>query len=332
MLRASFGVTFGDLLRDRQLQTVFRLGTDLDDFAAQMSPTSTARASGTGASSAASCRRASTARGAAWRAMVSWSPRETTHLRYLHQWVGVAARYNIDRSRRIELGVGVRRTGFDWQTVTRITDGATRCRQPRCSARTPAGRPVYLAEAQIAFVHDTAVSGPTSPGARTAAASRGRAGASAACRSPTSASTRGATSCRCGPLTIAARVAARRPLRPERRRWPADAAGARPAVAGARLRPAQLRRRRVRPRRHRVLDARRAERQPAGAVQRRSARTAARTVDRRARLRAAADRSDRVRRCRVPVDATSGRRRSSAIASAASAPAPAPTSAGSSSK
>lgn len=35
-IRASFGATFGDLLRDRQLQTAFRLGTDTDDFAAQI--------------------------------------------------------------------------------------------------------------------------------------------------------------------------------------------------------------------------------------------------------------------------------------------------------
>ncbi|HXH25099.1 MAG TPA: hypothetical protein VNI78_07615 [Vicinamibacterales bacterium] len=35
-IRAGFGLTFGDLLRDRRLEAAFRVGTDLDDFAAQI--------------------------------------------------------------------------------------------------------------------------------------------------------------------------------------------------------------------------------------------------------------------------------------------------------
>ena len=38
-MRASFGVSFGDVLRDRQLQTMFRVGTDVDDLAAQVAYT-----------------------------------------------------------------------------------------------------------------------------------------------------------------------------------------------------------------------------------------------------------------------------------------------------
>ena len=35
VLRASFGIAFGDMLRDRQLLTMLRVGTNKDDFAAQ---------------------------------------------------------------------------------------------------------------------------------------------------------------------------------------------------------------------------------------------------------------------------------------------------------
>jgi hypothetical protein len=164
-LRASFGVTFGDLLKDRQLQSMVRLGTDVDDFAAQMSYINR--------------------RGRwNWGVIAGFVPsrfygavrslardgdritRETTNLRYLHQWGGLAARYNIDRSRRIEIGGGLRRTGFEWQKVTRVTDGsstATSAAASRVLSEQPAGRPAYMAEAQIAYVHDTAVTGPTSP-------------------------------------------------------------------------------------------------------------------------------------------------------------------------
>jgi outer membrane protein assembly factor BamA len=74
----------------------------------------------------------------------------------------VAARYNIDRARRLEVGLGLRRTGFEWQTVTRVTaDGSDS--SSRVLSEQSAGRPVFLSEAQIAYVYDTAVIGPTSP-------------------------------------------------------------------------------------------------------------------------------------------------------------------------
>ena len=142
---------------------MFRVGTDVDDFAAQMAYVNRKGQWNWGVvgrlHAVALLRRAR----AAWRATAMLVTRETTHLRYLHQWGGLAARYNIDRSRRIELGVGLRRTGFEWQTVTRVTDGSNDADQPR--AQRIAGRParVIMAEAQVAFVHDTAVSGPTGP-------------------------------------------------------------------------------------------------------------------------------------------------------------------------
>ena len=48
--------------------------------------------------------------------------RETTSLRYMHQAIGLTARYNISRTDRFEFGAGVRRTGFEWQTFTQVTN------------------------------------------------------------------------------------------------------------------------------------------------------------------------------------------------------------------
>ena len=88
--------------------------------------------------------------------------RETTSLRYDHQWAAVAGRYHLDAVRRFEARIGVRRTGFQWQTATRITDaGGTTL--DRSFAESSAGPALYQAEAQLAFVHDTAVFGPVGP-------------------------------------------------------------------------------------------------------------------------------------------------------------------------
>jgi hypothetical protein len=161
LLRASFGVTFGDLLKDRQLQSVFRVGTDVDDFAAQLAYVNRRGRWNWGLTTGFLPSRFFGAR----RALASDGDRvtrETTHLRYLHQWGGFAAHYDLDRSRRIELGAGLRRTGFEWQTVTRIADTANG-HVSRDLTETPAGRPAHFAETHLAYVHDSAVNGPTSP-------------------------------------------------------------------------------------------------------------------------------------------------------------------------
>jgi hypothetical protein len=162
VLRASFGITFGDLLRDRELQAVVRVGTDRDDFAAQMAYMNRQGQWNWGLSAGFLPSRFSGARRSIEREP-DVVTRETTHLRYEHQWLRVMTRYNMHRSRRLELSAGVRRTGFEWQTVTRVTDSASRELVSRVLSEQPAGRPVYQAELQAAFVHDTAVFGPTGP-------------------------------------------------------------------------------------------------------------------------------------------------------------------------
>jgi hypothetical protein len=154
-------VTFGDLLRNRQLQTAVRVGTDADDFAAQFAYTTRRGRWNWGVTGGFVPERFAGARRSLERGTES-TTRETSSLRYDHQWFGGAARYHIDAVRRVEARVGVRRTGFEWQTATRTTDPRGQLLS-RVLAETPGGPALYQAEAQLAFVYDTAVFGPVSP-------------------------------------------------------------------------------------------------------------------------------------------------------------------------
>ena len=161
-LRASFGLSFGDMLKDRQLHSLFRVGTDRDDFAAQVAYSNRRQQWNWGVVAGVMPARFFGARRSVERngALVT---RETTSLRYTHQWAGVSARYGLNRSQRLEFGAGVRRTGFEWQTMTRVNDTAEQRLVSREAFETPAGAPIHLTEAQAAFVHDSAVFGATSP-------------------------------------------------------------------------------------------------------------------------------------------------------------------------
>ena len=161
LVRASLGVTFGDLLRDRQLQTFLRVGTDIDDFAAQFAYTTRRGRWNWGVTAGYVPSRFYGAHRALDRG-VDAITRETTSLRYEHQWVSLVGRYHLNAVQRVEMGVGLRRTGFEWQTATRITDRAGDLVN-QTFVETPGGPALYQAEAQVAFVHDTAVSGPVGP-------------------------------------------------------------------------------------------------------------------------------------------------------------------------
>jgi Tol biopolymer transport system component len=162
IVQTTFGFTLSDTLRDRNLQTLVRVGTDTDDFAGQIAYSNRRGQWNWGIGAGFQPARFYGAR----RAMEtngSLVTRDTTSLRYSHQWGGLSARYNIDRARRFELGVGLRRTGFEWQNVSRVTDPAAGKVVSRELSETPAGPAVRLAETRAAFVYDTAVLGPTSP-------------------------------------------------------------------------------------------------------------------------------------------------------------------------
>jgi Tol biopolymer transport system component len=159
---ASFGFSFSDTLRDRQVHTMFRGGSSLDDLAAQVAYTNHRGQWNWGLVAGVVPSRFVGAR----RAVERVGPlvtRETAHLRYMHEWAGVAARYHLNRSQRFEFGAGMRRTGFEWQTVTRVVDSVLGKTVSRSLAETDAGKAIYLGEGNAAFVHDTAVSGPTGP-------------------------------------------------------------------------------------------------------------------------------------------------------------------------
>jgi hypothetical protein len=161
-LRASFGFSFGDMLKDRQLHSLFRVGTDIDDFAAQLAYMNRRHRWNWGVTGGFAPSRFSGARRSFVRdgAVVT---RETTSLRYNHQWLAASSRYTLNRSERVEFSAGVRRTGFEWQTYTRVLDAIARETLSTEATEIPGGEPIRLAEVQAAFVHDTAVFGATSP-------------------------------------------------------------------------------------------------------------------------------------------------------------------------
>jgi hypothetical protein len=162
LVLASFGFSFSDMLRDRQLHTMFRGGTSLDDLAAQVAYTNSrgqwnwGLVGGVVPSRFVGARRAMDRTG-------ELVTRETAHLRYMHEWGGITAQYHVNRAQRFEFGAGMRRTGFEWQTFTRVFDSVRGKTVSRSLAQTAAGKPIYLGEANAAFVRDTAVAGPTSP-------------------------------------------------------------------------------------------------------------------------------------------------------------------------
>lgn len=162
VVRALFGVSFADVLRDRQLQAMFRVGTDIDDLAIQAAYTNRKGQWNWGVAGGLVPSRFVGAHRALTR-VADLLTRETAHLRYLHEWGKVTAHYHLNRVQRLEFGAGVRRTGFEWQTVTRVIDTAQNKTVSRVFTETPAGGPVVVAETDAAFVHDTTVSGPTGP-------------------------------------------------------------------------------------------------------------------------------------------------------------------------
>lgn len=161
-LRASFGLSFGDMLKDRQLHSLFRVGTDVDDFAGQVAYMNRRHRLNWGGTVGFMPSRFFGAHRSIERegALVT---RETTSLRYSHAWAALSARYSLNRSQRVEFGAGMRRTGFEWQRFRRVIDSVAREELSREAQELSAGRPIHLAEAHAAFVHDSTVFGPTSP-------------------------------------------------------------------------------------------------------------------------------------------------------------------------
>jgi hypothetical protein len=161
VIRGGVGLTFGDVLKDRQLQMSVTAGTRLDDFAAQLTYMNLRRRWNWGIGAGFQPALFYGAR-ASLTAADGVTTRETSSLRYVHEWGGLVGRYNIDRARRIELRAGLRRTGVSWETFTRVVDADGRLLASDRSAA-PGGAPVVLAETQAAYVHDSSVSGPLGP-------------------------------------------------------------------------------------------------------------------------------------------------------------------------
>ncbi len=162
VLRASFGITFGDMLRDRQLQTVLRVGTNKDDFAAQVAYMNRKGRLNWGFIGGYIPARFIGARRSIDRGP-SLITQDYANLRYTHEFASMTARYNMSRASRFEFRGGARRTGYGWQTVTRVIDTTSRKLVTHLVQELPGAPAVYLGEMQAAYVRDTAVLGPTSP-------------------------------------------------------------------------------------------------------------------------------------------------------------------------
>jgi len=162
VLRANFGITFGDMLRDRQLQAVIRVGTSKDDLAAQVGYLNRKGRFNWGFIGGYVPARFFGARRSIERS-AGVVTQEYSNLRYTHEFANVLGRFNVSRATRFELRGGVRRTGYGWQTLTRVMDGTTRKLMSSEVQELPGAAAVYLGELQAAYVRDTAVLGPTSP-------------------------------------------------------------------------------------------------------------------------------------------------------------------------
>ena len=161
-LRANFGISFGDMLGDRQLQTMLRVGTNKDDLAAQVAYVNQKRRLNWGFVGGFVPARFIGARRSIDRGDTLVT-QESANLRYTHEFASLTARYNVSRATRFEFRGGARRTGYGWQTVTRVTDTTSRKLVSNVSQELPGAPVVYLAEMEAAYVRDTAVLGPTSP-------------------------------------------------------------------------------------------------------------------------------------------------------------------------
>jgi len=162
VVRANFGITFGDMLRNRELQAMFRVGTSRDDVAAQFAYINRKRRLNWGFIGGFVPARFIGARRAV-DVTPSTITQESGNLRYTHEFGGLIARYNVSRVNRIEFRAGAQRIGYGWQTARRVIDSTSRNVVSSRIEELPGAASVYVAETQAAFVRDTAVLGPTSP-------------------------------------------------------------------------------------------------------------------------------------------------------------------------
>ena len=133
-----------------------------------------------------------------WNAAARSSDAGYGNLRYLHEFASLTARYNVNRTSRFEFRGGVRRTGYGWQTLTRVTNIASRKVVSSVTQGRPAGAPSISVRRRLRTCATR-----RSWGRQARSLANGYASTSSrrsvACCSPMFAWMRGATSCRCAP-------------------------------------------------------------------------------------------------------------------------------------
>ncbi|TML11208.1 MAG: hypothetical protein E6G39_14525 [Actinobacteria bacterium] len=104
------------MLRDRQLQTMVRVGTSKDDLAVQVAYLNQKGRLNWGFVGGYVPARFIGARVSMHRSDTLVT-QEYANLRYTHEFASLTARYNVSRATRFEFRGGARRTGYGWQTV-----------------------------------------------------------------------------------------------------------------------------------------------------------------------------------------------------------------------
>jgi len=163
-IRAGVGLSFGDMLGDRQLQTAIQVGKNVDDFIAEAAYVNLRSRWNWGILGSQIPWLIGAAPGAA---TVSPDGRTVTQeaniYRQLHREVSGVAFYPFSGAKRIELSAGAQSIGYDLESTTGQFDTITGRLLNQSTSISPASSSAYLFETGAALVYDSSVFGPTSP-------------------------------------------------------------------------------------------------------------------------------------------------------------------------
>jgi dipeptidyl aminopeptidase/acylaminoacyl peptidase len=163
-LRAGMSFSFGDMLRDQQVDAAIQVGRRVHDFAGRVVYLN--RRSRWNWGGALDVFPALFGRSIGTPTDVNGQPalsRQTVYMRQMHQGASGIAVYPFNRSKRLEFAGGLHRISFTREIDTRVIASGSGRVLSKAREETRAAAPVMLGEASVALVYDNAVLGPTSP-------------------------------------------------------------------------------------------------------------------------------------------------------------------------
>ncbi len=158
----SVSALFKDVLGDRLLSTGAQIAGTLDDLGGWLTYFTRRHRWNWGLSAEQSPYRAEYVQ-AFTNAKDNTFVAESTVARQLSRGVYGLAEYPLNQSKRLEFAAGARHLSFSRQQRTSTFDLASGKLIQRSEEKIPVGRPLNLAEATMAFVHDTSFFGAVSP-------------------------------------------------------------------------------------------------------------------------------------------------------------------------